>query len=275
MVKNSANKSSGGKKGGGSGAKFKTASQRASQNKQGGKSGGGGGGGDAEKHLKEMLRLAQMKDAEKRKLNNSNDEDGDDDSGSAISYFERIPGLLCAFFKLIFRVPWADIITGQIINITSALEDAIDIIKNACAKWTSEGWSPFQNLFKAMGMRVVDYLANFFERHVPNLGRDRDQQQDYDPNHSNDDDLYHRKNNGNFSDDDNDDFWRGMKKHGDYGHHDPYDEYNQYNPYHSNTRSDGERHHDYGPQQESQDSRRKRAFPAIAGMGRSSIFKNH
>lgn len=255
---------------GGGGAKLKTATQRAVQQNQGRK-GGGGGGCDADRNLKQMLEFARKKDIDRRKANQ--DQSDNDENESSISYLERIPSIISSACKLIFRVPWVDIISGQVVNITSALDDAVDLIKNACAKWNSEGWSPYQGLFKSMGMQVIDYLANFFERHVPMLHQDDQNAQENDL-HKYDDENFHNKNkNENFSDDDNDEFWRGLRQ-SDHHHvqSNPYDEYAPYNQYHSNTRSDGERSQDYGPHQESQESRRKRAFSPIASMGRSSIF---
>lgn len=262
-------------------AKLGKSSQRAAQQNQG-KKGGGGGGGDADKNLKQMLEFARKKDIDRRQ-NSGNPNEGNDEEdnhgGSGISYIERIPGIISAICKVIFRVPWADIMLGQVMNVMSAFEESMDIIKTACAKFNTEGWSPFQNLLKALGMKVIDYVANFFERHVPRLYQDDPNAYENDPHKYDNEDLHQQnKHGGNFSDEDNDEFWRGLRRTGDYGSHEqpsPYDEYGHHDPYHSNTRSDGGRHQDYGPQQESQESRGKRSFPAIAGMGRSSIFGRH
>lgn len=242
----------------------KQAVQKSQQSSKGG-GGGGGGGPKSDDIIKE---LASRKHAESLK---GNQEDGSDDDGGGDynSYLERHGGALSAFLRAALRTKWDDVLTGQLLNAMTSIHDACDVLKRTCEKWTTEGWSQFQALFKSMGMRVFDLADIFFRRNPVDLAP-RNPYEDYSRDHDNEDDYRRRYGEGGSgSSDDDENYMRALRKANYGGHAD--DEH--YNPYHSNTRSDGERHYD----DHSEYNRRKRgsgpAFPEIAGIGRSSLFR--
>lgn len=137
----------------------------ANANQQKGKSGGGGGGGSP-KSNEEMLKWAQRRAAEAHH-----------DEQEEKFMLARLGGLISAIFRAVSQVKWGDVVTGQIQNVLSAMNEATDILKNSFSKWNTEGWSPFASLLKSLGVQEL----NIF--HWLKLAPENEQQQPSEMSH--------------------------------------------------------------------------------------------